>query len=256
MLTMIEAQVETMAEPASRPAGRAAAPPLVRYVSNADESCRMFVSDARERFSHVKPWVPHVIYVPVALVSLAVAFRTTAPMRVAAFYVVGLFLWTLFEYLIHRGLFHTTQFIQDDTRRIVGSLRRDQPVLPNLPTLRHKFYFVVHGVHHDFPNDSTRLVMPPSMSIPLAVIFYAAFSAVPGVPAPAMFAGYISGYLVYDTMHYASHHSTGRSALLRSLRRRHFRHHYADPTRDFGVSSPLWDYIIGTRGSAETARSR
>lgn len=255
---MIDAPVETMPEPVARQAAPAppAAAPEVRYVSNADESCRMFVSDARERLSHIKPWIPHVIFIPVVAVSLAAAFRTSAPLSIAAFYVLGLFLWTFMEYAIHRGIFHPTQFIEDDTRRIVASLGKERPILPNLPTLRHKFYFVVHGVHHDYPNDSTRLVMPPTVSIPLAAAFFFAFSAIFGAGTPAVFAGFISGYLVYDTMHFAAHHSSGRSLLIRSLKRRHFRHHYADSTRDFGVSSSLWDYIVGTRGSAETARSR
>ena len=253
---MIDTPLETMSEPAPRPGVPATPGPEVRYVSNADESCRMFASDFRERFSHIKPWVPHVIFVPVLAVSLAAAVRTDVPARVAAFYVVGLFLWTFVEYAVHRGIFHMTRFIEKDTSRIVGSLRRDQPVVPNLPTPRHKFYFLAHGVHHDYPNDSTRLVLAPSVSIPLAAFFYGVFRLLFGAATPAAFAGLISGYLVYDTLHYACHHASGRSPFLRSLKRRHFRHHYADSTRDFGVSSPLWDYVIGTRGSAETARSR
>ncbi len=253
---MIDAPFETMPEAGRLPDPRPTSGPEVRYVSNADESCRMFASDVRERLSHVKPWVPHVIYIPVSAVSLVVALRAEAPARVAAFFALGLLLWTFVEYAVHRGIFHTTRFIEDDTRRIVGSLRRDQPVMSNLPTRRHRFYFAVHGVHHDYPNDSTRLVMPPSMSLPLAAIFYGAFWLIFGASTAGVFSGFIAGYLVYDTMHYASHHSTGRSRLIRSLKRRHFRHHYADPTRDFGVSSSLWDYIVGTRGSAETARSR
>ena len=92
MSPMIDAPVETMSEPAPVPAAPVTAGPEVRYVSNADESCRMFASDFRERFSHIKPWVPHAIFVPVLAVSLAAAFRTDAFWRVAAFYVVGLFL--------------------------------------------------------------------------------------------------------------------------------------------------------------------
>ena len=253
---MIDEPLKTMSEPAPRPGVPATTGPEVRYVSNADESCRMFASDFRERLSHIRPWVPHVIFVPVLAVSLAAAVRTDVPARVAAFYVVGLFLWTFIEYAVHRGIFHATRFIEKDTRRIVGSLRRDQPVVPNLPTPRHKFYFLAHGVHHDYPNDSTRLVLAPSVSIPLAAFFYGVFRLLFTAATPAAFAGLISGYLVYDTLHYTYHHASGRSPLLRTLKRRHFRHHYADSTRDFGVSSPLWDYIIGTRGSAETARSR
>src|SRR5262245_32524009 len=186
---MIEAPLETMSELAPGPAATANAGPEVRYVSNADESCRMFQSDLRERLSHMKPWVPHAIFIPVLGVSLAAAFRAHAPARVAAFYVLGLLLWTLVEYVIHRGSFHTTPRVQDEPRRIVASLRRDEPVVPNLPTPRHRFYFVAHGVHHDYPNDSTRLVLAPSVSIPLAVVFYAVFRLLFGAATPAAFAG-------------------------------------------------------------------
>ena len=171
-----------------------------------------------------------------------------------AFFLGGLFLWTLLEYLIHRSIFHPPQWIEDDTRRVVGSLAPGQAVLPALPTLRHKFYFVVHGVHHDYPNDSSRLVMPPSVSIPLAVLFFLAFVGVFGAAAPAVFAGFIAGYLTYDTIHFVVHHASGNWALVRALKRRHFRHHYADSSHDFGVSSPLWDLVLGTLGTAKTAR--
>jgi hypothetical protein len=255
---MINAPVETVPDraPALPVPVPATAGPELRYVSNEDVSCRMFESDLRERLSHIKPWVPHVLFIPVLGVSLWAAFRTMAPGRAAAFYALGLFLWTIVEYTIHRGIFHTRRLIEDDTLRIVGALRRDQPVVPNLPTPRHRFYFVAHGVHHNYPNDSTRLVLSPGVSIPLALVFYGLFRLIFGAATPAAYAGLITGYLCYDTIHYAVHHASGRWTLLRSLKRRHFRHHYADNTRDFGVSSPLWDYIIGTLGSAETARQR
>jgi hypothetical protein len=228
--------------------------PERRYANNEDESCRMFGSDVQEVLSHVRPWVPHVIFLPAVAAALVAAFRATSPARVGGFVALGLFLWTLLEYVIHRGIFHPPQWIEDDTRRIVSALSPTEAVLPALPTLRHKFYFIVHGVHHDYPNDSTRLVMPPSVSIPLAILFYLVFAGVFGAGAPAVFAGFILGYLVYDTIHFAVHHASGRSAVLRALKRRHFRHHYADSSHDFGVSSPLWDLILGTLGSAKTAR--
>ncbi len=255
MIATTDAPVQTMSTASPQPAAAPAAPEI-RYVSNADESCRMFESDFRERLSHIEPWVPHVLFVPVLAVSLWAAFRALTPLRVAAFYALGLFLWTFVEYAIHRGIFHATQFIENDTRRIVGSLRRDQPVVPNLPTSRHRFYFVAHGVHHDYPNDSTRLVLSPGVSIPLALVFYGLFRLIFGAATPAAYAGLITGYLCYDTIHFAVHHASGRSRILRPLKRHHFRHHYADSTRDFGVSSPIWDYIIGSLGSAETARQR
>ena len=214
----------------------------------------MFGGRVQEALSSVPPWAPHVIFLPVIAFALAAAFRTAGPVKVGVLVLGGLFLWTLLEYVIHRSIFHPPQWIEDDTRRVVGSLAPGQAVLPALPTLRHKFYFVVHGVHHDYPNDSTRLVMPPSVSIPLAALFYLAFRGLFGSAAPAVFAGFIAGYLVYDTIHFVVHHASGSGALVRALKRRHFRHHYADSSHDFGVSSPLWDLVLGTLGTAKTGR--
>jgi sterol desaturase/sphingolipid hydroxylase (fatty acid hydroxylase superfamily) len=228
----------------------------VRFVNNDDASCRMFRSDVREALSHMAPWVPHAIFLPVIGFALLAAFRTASPLKVGTLALGGLFLWTLLEYVIHRSIFHPPQWIEDDTRRIVGSLAPGEPVMPTLPTLRHRFYFVVHGVHHDYPNDSTRLVIAPSISIPLAALFFLAFKALFAAAAPAVFAGFIAGYLVYDTMHFLVHHLNGPGTLIRSLKRRHFRHHYADSSHDFGVSSPLWDLVLGTLGSSKTARDR
>ncbi len=244
----------TVSTSGGAPEGNAKAPRAVRFVNNDDASCRMFGSNVQEALSHVPPWAPHVIFLPVIAFALVAGFRTASPVKVGALFLGGLFLWTLLEYVIHRSIFHPPQWIEDDTRRVVGSLAPGQPVLPALPTLRHKFYFVVHGVHHDYPNDSTRLVMPPSVSIPLAALFFLAFTGLFGAAAPAVFAGFIAGYLAYDTIHFVVHHATGSGALVRALKRRHFRHHYADSSHDFGVSSPLWDLILGTLGTAKTGR--
>jgi len=217
----------------------------------------MFAADWMEALSHVRPWVPHVTFIPAIVVALIAAGRADSPGRVAMLMAGGLLFWTVTEYVIHRFLFHPPQWIEDDTRRIVGALGPRQAVITALPTLRHKFYFLVHGVHHDYPNDSTRLVMPPSVSIPLATLFFVFFRLVLGSGAPAAFAGFAIGYLAYDTIHFAVHHVDPRSATARRFRQRHFRHHYANSTRDFGVSSPLWDVILRTTGRrAEALRHR
>jgi len=115
----------------------------------------MFKADWMEALSHVRPWVPHVLYVPVIIATLWLGFRALTPLQVAGWFAVGLLVWTVLEYVIHRWLFHPPQWIEDDTRRIVGGLEVTDPVMPALPTFRHKFYFLVHGVHHDYP--TTRL---------------------------------------------------------------------------------------------------
>jgi sterol desaturase/sphingolipid hydroxylase (fatty acid hydroxylase superfamily) len=220
-----------------------------RYVSNEDETCRMFGSELFERLSHVHPAIPHVLYVPVITVMLIQAVRAgQSPLLMAGLLAGGAMVWSLLEYVIHRFVFHPPQWIEDETRAITASLATGQAVIPALPSWRHKFYFLVHGVHHDYPNDSGRLVMPPSVSIPLAVIFFFLFQWLLGPLTPAAFAGLVGGYLAYDTTHYLTHHSPGKTALGRYQKKRHFRHHYYDSTRNFGVSSPLWDVIWGTMG--------
>jgi Fatty acid hydroxylase len=229
--------------------------PEHRFVSNDDASCRMFEADWMESLSHVRPWVPHLVFVPAIVAALVTALRADTPGRVVGLVCGGLLFWTATEYVIHRFFFHPPQWIEDDTRRIAASLGPGDAIIPALPTWRHKFYFLVHGNHHDYPNDSTRLVMPPSVSIPLASLFFLLFRAVLGTGAWAVFAGFASGYLAYDTIHFAVHHTSTRAAWVRTWKRLHFRHHYADSTRDFGVSSPLWDVVLGTVGKAKATKT-
>ena len=105
----------------------------------------------------------------------------------------------------------------------------------------------MHGVHHDHPNDPMRLVMPPSVSVPLSALFYLAFYLVLGdTYALAFGAGFLGGYLLYDMTHYHLHHHKPRTRVGKRLRQLHMRHHFQDDTRGFGVSAPWWDYVFGT----------
>jgi sterol desaturase/sphingolipid hydroxylase (fatty acid hydroxylase superfamily) len=107
---------------------------------------------------------------------------------------------------------------------------------------------MIHGVHHDHPNDPLRLVMPPSASVPLATAFCLVFWAVLGSDsAPAFSAGFLAGYLAYDMIHYHVHHHRPRTRVGRSLRELHMRHHFQDDEAGFGVSAPYWDRVFGTR---------
>jgi dihydroceramide fatty acyl 2-hydroxylase len=197
------------------------------YVSNKNESVRLFKSDVLEFFTHVHWSVPIIIYVPLASYFLynAGTAGILSPYTIFSSVLGGLFLWTLTEYLLHRFVFHyqpTSQWGK-------------------------KLHFLMHGVHHDYPQDATRLVMPPSVSIPLALLFYALFSLVlPAAYMGSFFAGFLLGYIAYDEIHYATHHAPMKGKFGLWLKHHHVRHHYLDPERGYGVSSPLWDYVFGT----------
>jgi sterol desaturase/sphingolipid hydroxylase (fatty acid hydroxylase superfamily) len=197
------------------------------YVSNKDETARMFKSDFLEAFSKVHWSVPLFIYTPVIgyLFYLSIVDYKVSALDISGLIVAGLFVWTITEYLLHRFVFHfhTTS---DFGKRIT---------------------FMFHGVHHDYPNDTKRLVMPPSVSIPLALGFFFLFKAIlGGISVAPFYIGFIAGYLFYDISHYAIHHFNMHSKFWLAIKNHHMRHHYQDPELGFGVSSPLWDLILKT----------
>ncbi len=197
------------------------------YVSNKDETVRMFKSDFLEAFSRVHYTVPLYIYIPVIfyLGYRSIAVYEFQFLTILSMILVGIFAWTLTEYTLHRFVFHY------EPKSDLGK----------------RLHFIMHGVHHDYPNDSKRLVMPPSVSIPLAVLFYILFSAILGSTYVApFFIGFLIGYLFYDMTHYAVHHFNMHSKFWLAVKNHHMKHHYQDSTKGFGVSSPLWDMIIGT----------
>jgi 4-hydroxysphinganine ceramide fatty acyl 2-hydroxylase len=197
-----------------------------RYVSKKNETVRMFKSDFMEFFSHVHPATPLLLYTPVIACMLYLAFEQSrlSILTVAGLFLIGALIWTLLEYIIHRYAFHY------EPRTRFGK----------------QLHFIVHGVHHDYPNDAKRLVMPPAVSIPLAVAFYVLFFGTLGRFAPAVSAGFGFGYVCYDTIHYAIHHFPMKRGIWRWLKQYHLRHHYNDDEAGFGVSSPLWDYVFKT----------
>ena len=108
-------------------------------------------------------------------------------------------------------------------------------------------HWIIHGVHHDHPNDPLRLVMPPAVSIPLGAIVFGVLYLLLGPRyAPGLGAGFFAGYLIYDMLHYYLHHRRPKNRLGRMLRERHMRHHFQDDTRGFGISAPYWDEVFRT----------
>jgi len=226
------------------------------YLSNEDKTVRMFHSDVLESLSHVHPAVPHIIFIPVIVLTLLAGLsRGVGPLAALGLFAGGALLWTLAEYVIHRFTFHVPRDLEERTNEAVSRVPPGDAVLPHL-AWSEKAYFLVHGVHHLYPNDSRRLVMPPAVSIPLAVVFYFLFGLLLGTPsALPFFAGFVAGYLAYDTTHFAVHHFRCRGRWSAHMKKVHMRHHYLNPDRNFGVSTPLWDLVLGTTGGAREPRS-
>ena len=185
----------------------------------------MFDSDLLDRLSRVHPTVPPLIFLPTVGVLFALGARDVPTGETVGLVAAGWLFWTLMEYWIHRIVFHFEPESGPGAR----------------------FHWIIHGVHHDHPNDPLRLVMPPSVSVPLAAGFYGLFVLVLGSAAGNVFAaGFLLGYLVYDMTHYYLHHFRPKTRFGRLMRELHMRHHFQDDTRGFGISAPFWDYVFRT----------
>lgn len=191
----------------------------------SEESPRMFQSDLIDLFSRVPWWAVPAIYVPLIAGLGAIGLARVPLLPAVGLAALGLFLWTLVEYWLHRTLFHWVPATSWGPR----------------------MHFYLHGVHHDWVNDRYRLVMPPAASLALGVVFFGLWWLVLG-PARVFpfFAGHVAGYLLYDMTHYAVHHLKTRNKVFARLRAHHMNHHHNKDGRKFGVSTTLWDHVFGT----------
>lgn len=196
------------------------------------EPIRLFNSDWLEFFTHVSPITVLVIWLPVIVFFLYLSFVNFSGFNwyIPVGLITGLFLWTFAEYMLHRFVFH----------------------FPAKPGWQERISYLFHGIHHHQPKVKTRLVMPPAVSIPLALVFYGFFYLFFNIVLPVafltypIFAGFILGYVVYDMIHYSTHHIPMKKGYLRVLRQQHMHHHFQTPNQRFGVTSPLWDYVFNT----------
>ena len=200
-----------------------------RPLSARPLTCQMFETPLIERFSRIHPATPFVFWLPVLAYAgyHAVQGNGVGVLSALELCMLGVLLWTFAEYTLHRFLFH-----------YVGP----RP-------WQRRMYFVLHGVHHDFPQDTQRLVMPLGASIPMGAGFYFLFRLVLGpVMVDPLFVGFGLGYLAYDGTHYAVHHFRMNSRWGKWIKRYHMIHHHTGANARWGVSSPLWDWVFGTMG--------
>ncbi|MBE8723165.1 fatty acid hydroxylase [Sphingobacterium sp. Ka21] len=187
----------------------------------------MFKNDLLESLTKIHYSVPIIFWVPVIIYFIWKSYAQGAMSvgSVVLYFLLGLAFWTLAEYVLHRWVFHF------EPKSAWG----------------RRIHFIFHGVHHDYPKDRLRLVMPLSASIPMATIIYVLFSLFfAEYTLSAFFSGFLLGYLIYDECHYAMHHANFKSGLFKKIKDHHMLHHYSDPEKGFGVSSYLWDLIFGS----------
>jgi len=141
----------------------------------------------------------------------------------------GLFSWGLFEYVMHRFIFHY------DARSRLG----------------RKFLYHAHVSHHENPVAKSKISASLTIGLPIGAMYWPLAWAVTGswVTASWLFIGLAAGFFSYKWVHFQCHHRRSRLRLLRYLRHYHLLHHYKTPGLRFGVTSPLFDLVFGTFGA-------
>lgn len=176
-------------------------------------------------FARAHPIFPLAFYGPIVVFLVSAAHQSGYVWREIGAFAAGWLLLSLVEYLLHRFYFHR-----------------------NPPSSREGRIeaFLAHGYHHQYPQDVTRLVLPPLATIPLAIpLFFLAHFTL-GPLGDVAFAGLVTGYVAYDSLHYVTHHTRAKRGPFAWLRRYHMLHHHDRVPGRYGVSSPLWDFVFKT----------
>lgn len=203
-----------------------------RITPNVEEAKELLSTSFLDKLTQTNVYSYYSIYGTLFLYFSYLALtRITVSSFIFTFF-TGLFLWSFTEYCMHRFSFH---------------LKSSNPFL-KLST------FIFHGVHHAYPREVSRSLTPLIFSLPLAAIFYIIFKMIFKGSVDGIFSGFLSGYLIYTIIHDSTHHFSMNYPVLRQLKRHHMHHHYFDTNGNFGVSSPLWDFVFGTHVKVHQAR--
>ena len=187
---------------------------------------QLFRNQYLEMLTKTHPLVIWGIYFPVIIYFLYYSntHLDFSIIRIALTFISGICFWTFFEYIMHRFIFH---FIAESERS-------------------RKIIYVMHGNHHEYPRDKERLFMPPVPSIILSSTVFMLMYAFIQKNTFMFFPGFMLGYLLYGSMHYAIHAWNPPFRWLKPLWRNHHLHHYKNDHQGFGVSTTIWDRVFGT----------
>jgi sterol desaturase/sphingolipid hydroxylase (fatty acid hydroxylase superfamily) len=168
-------------------------------------------------------WGEFAVDIPLGIVLIFAGLRYHDLNRLAVFLTIvpGLFLFSFFEYFIHRWLFH-------------GSVR---------------MMAEGHHAHHLNPMgyDSLPFFLPAMVLIILAGIF----ALLMPLDRAFLLTGTMAlGYATYGLSHYAIHHTRFHLSWAKHWSAHHLIHH-RHPDTNFGVTTPTWDILLGTRYAYE-----
>ena len=187
---------------------------------------KIFNNSILEKLTKGHAFVPITMHYLISVSLLIYSFTVIEVplLSIAVYFIAGILSWSLFEYIAHRYIFH----------------------MDTATKLREKIQYAFHGVHHEYPRDTDRVVMPPVPSFIIGVVIITIFRLLFGISGFSIVAGFLSGYASYALIHYTIHTRIPPKNFTGKLWMHHSYHHYKNDEKAFGVSTPLWDYVFGT----------
>lgn len=196
---------------------------MIKYGSSSPRA-RLFRNERLERMTLVSFRTFAIIWTVILAAAIWASWGAAGPLTAAGLIAAGIAAWVLFEYAMHRFFFHLK------LRSAFG---------------RH-LIFLAHGNHHAVPGDPYRNIMPPLISVGLAIPIWLALTAAFGARGSLVFLGFAIGYVAYDTVHYACHQLPVRGKLMGRLRRHHIRHHCSAEEGNYAITAIFLDRVFGT----------
>ncbi|WP_313803982.1 sterol desaturase family protein [Flavobacterium sp.] len=199
---------------------------MARKVVYNEGQARLFENRYLEMLTKGNPILIWSMYIPILayLIYRALVVYQIPTTITAILFFSGILYWTFFEYIAHRYIFHWVS-------EHVGI---------------QKVAYIMHGNHHEYPRDRDRLFMPPVPSIILSTVLFGLHYLLLSDYNWAFFPGFMLGYLLYASMHYAIHAFEPPFEFMKPLWRNHQMHHYRNEHLGFGVSNTFWDRLFGT----------
>lgn len=141
-------------------------------------------------------------------------------------FVLGGVAWTFMEYLVHRFVFHHI------------------PTSTLGKALLNRF----HIWHHQNPKDDTQVCVPFAFSMPVWGVIFGMLFLIGGGWQGMFFVGCGLAFMTscYDIVHYRTHYLPAKGVIAKYLKAYHMSHHFKDHHRQFGVTSPVWDFVFKT----------
>ena len=173
-----------------------------------------------------------VTFLGLSAAVIATALREGPAHWVAGFALGGILSFSFVEYGVHRFILHGRFPDGRGVRHVL-----------------HKAFDHLHIEHHARPWDSTHNGGTLNDTLlPIVIIFVLFAATTPFPTGPVFWAAIAASYVVEEWIHHALHYCQFRHPWFLALRRHHSLHHAAPGTEsNYGLSSPLWDILLGTR---------